>query len=163
MLYQYPLKDVHVNAFKSLFKNYYQELGCDEDIEHLLDEYIIADCIAGLVSIDLLDVDGKTAGFVIFQVDGKDNEWNFKEGMATIREIYLSPEFRGNGYGKFMLLSAELKLLEKGANSSYVLPDEYSVEFFEKCGYKQTEEYNEDLDCNVFVKESIKNKCACHD
>ena len=162
MLYQYPLKDVHGGAFKSLFKNYYAELGCDEDIEHLLDEYVIADCIAGLLSIDLLDVDGKTVGFVIYQIDTPQNEWNVKQGFGTVREIYLTPETRGNGFGKFMVLSAELKLLERGASQSYVLPDENAVDYFERCGYARTDEYNDDLDCNVFIKPSLKNTCACH-
>lgn len=162
MLYQYPLKDVHVNVFKSLFKNYYEELGCDENVDHLLDEYVIADCIAGLVYIDVLDIDGKTAGFVIYQIDSPDNEWNEKQGMATVREIYLLPEYRKNGYGKFMLLSAEMKLNERGAEQSYVLPYDEAAAFFEKCGYKRTDEYNEDLDCNFYIKDNLRHVCSCH-
>ena len=36
-------------AFCALFAEYYQELGCDEDIDHLLDEYVLADFDAGLL------------------------------------------------------------------------------------------------------------------
>jgi hypothetical protein len=74
MLKLNPLKDNNIAQFKTLFTDYYDELGCDEDIDHLLDEYVIYDCLQGLLQIDLLEADGKPCGFVIYQQDKNDNE-----------------------------------------------------------------------------------------
>ena len=74
------LKDTETADFKKLFADYYSELGCDDDTNHLVDEYILPDLIAGLITIDLIR-DGETlAGFAIYQIDDIDNDWNFMEG-----------------------------------------------------------------------------------
>jgi GNAT superfamily N-acetyltransferase len=161
MIKLYPLKDTHVDIFKKLFTDYYEELDCDEDIDHLLDEYVIADYKAGLIYIDLLDDGENTVGFVIYQIDGDDNEWNFKKGWGDIREIYITPSARGDGFGKFMLYSAETKLLEKGVKKIYALPFEDAEPFFTACGYNDSGEHNDDLDCCVFLKDTFKKECGC--
>ena len=79
-----------------------------------MDEYILPDLLAGLIRIELLK-DGDTyAGFVIYQKDDIDNEWNFKEGWGDVREIYVIPSKRRKGYGEFLLYTARpLKVLPK--------------------------------------------------
>jgi GNAT superfamily N-acetyltransferase len=148
----YALADSRLNAFRHLFADYYAELECDEEVDHLLDEYIIADYKEKLIYIDIIEVDGQAQGFIIYQVDRNDNEWNFKEGWGDIRELYVSPSLRGKGLGKSLVSFAEAKLADSKIHGTYALPSAEAVEFFEKCGYVQTEEYNEDLDCPVFVK-----------
>jgi GNAT superfamily N-acetyltransferase len=155
MLKLNPLKDNNIAQFKTLFTDYYDELGCDEDIDHLLDEYVIYDCLQGLLQIDLLEADGKPCGFVIYQQDKNDNEWNFKEGFGDVREIYVVPSERQKGYGKFMLNSAETKLKESGVSACYAIPSVEAVPFFLACGYEETEEYCDDLEAPVFVKSSL--------
>ena len=159
MLHISPLRDDALEAFKELFCNYYKELGCEEDCDHLLKEYIIPDLLAGLIKIDLMRNDGEPSGFVIYQIDDIDNDWNFKEGWADIREIYVVPSLRRSGAGLLLLYTAEMKLREAGATQSYALPSEDAVPFFEKCGYKATDEYNPDLDCKVYIKTNIHNTC----
>lgn len=158
MLKCYPLKDNKKEIFEKLFADYYDELGCD-DAEHLVEEYVVPDCIAGLISVDLLDDGGETAGFIIYQVDGIENEWCEKEGLGDIREIYVAPSLRRRGLGRFMLYAAEMKLKERGAKQAYALPCEQSVPFFEACGYSDSGEFCEELDCNFFVKNSLDNTC----
>jgi GNAT superfamily N-acetyltransferase len=152
MLKIYPLKENSLDKFKELFTDYYEELGCDEDIEHLLDEYVIADYVSGLLKIDMLDDGGICSGFVIYQIDEITNEWNFKEGWGDIREIYVAKDKRGQGFGKFMLFTAEMKLKESGAEKFYVLPYEEACPFFRACGYSDSGESSEDLDCPVYIK-----------
>lgn len=159
MIKCYALTDEKEKTFRKLFADYYQELGCEDDTEHLLDEYVLPDCIAGLISIDLLDEDGGTVGFVIYQIDGIENEWCLKEDLGDIREIYITPSSRRRGLGKFMLYTAEMKLRERGATSAYTLPYEGAVPFFTACGYADSGEYCDELDCNVYVKESLTNTC----
>ena len=159
MLHVYPLKDTDKTAFEKLFKEYYSELECADDTKHLIDEYIIPDMLAGLLHIDLISDDNEVCGFVIYQIDDIVNEWNLKEGWGDIREIYISPSRRRQGNGKFLLYTAEMKLKEAGAESAYCLPYEKAVPFFTACGYADSNEYCEDLDCNIFTKNNLKNGC----
>lgn len=155
-----PLSDETKEEFSKLFKNYYEELDCGEDVPHLLDEYILPDLLAGLIRIDVLTEDGKTAGFVIYQKDDIDNEWNLKEGWGDIREIYVLPSLRRQGLGKFLLYTAEMKLRESGAEKCYSLPVEGAEEFFKACGYTATNEYDEETECRVYEKHNLNN-CEC--
>ena len=159
MLHVYSLKDTDKSVFEELFKQYYEELGCPDDTKHLIDEYIIPDMLAGLLHIDLIEEDKAVLGFIIYQIDDINNEWNLKEGWGDIREIYISPSHRLKGLGKFLLYSAEMKLSEAGAQKSYCLPYEKAVSFFTACGYADSSEYCEDLDCNIFEKNNLKNGC----
>lgn len=154
-----PLTDLTKKEFEALFTSYYQELGCDEDIQHLIKEYILPDLLAGLINIDILQDGEIFAGFVIYQTDDIDNEWNFKEGWGDIREIYIIPSHRRQGLGKFLLYTAELKLKESGTDKAYCLPDEESEDFFTACGYVRTEGYNPELDSIVYEKHDLSNKC----
>ena len=154
-----PLTDAFTENFKTLFTEYYTELDCGENVPHLLDEYILPDLLAGLIRIELLQEGEKFIGFVIYQVDDIDNDWNFKEGWGDIREIYVSPDCRKKGYGKFLLYTAEMKLKESGIPRAYCLPYEKSVPFFTACGYKKTDGYCEDLDCAVYEKTNLNNCC----
>lgn len=160
MLHISPLRDDTLAEFKKLFCDYYTELGCEDDCTHLLDEYIIPDLLAGLIKIDVLKSDDVLSGFVIYQIDDITNDWNFKEGWADVREIYVVPSLRRSGAGLLLLYTAEMKLREAGATKSYALPCKEAIPFFEKCGYKETDEYNSDLDCKVYVKTNIHNTCG---
>ncbi len=159
MLHVSPLCDKTQGAFEKLFTEYYRELDCGEDIPHLLDEYIIPDVKAGLIRIELLK-DGETdAGFIIYQTDDIGNDWNLREGWGDVREIYVIPSLRRKGYGKFLLYTAEMKLREGGTEKAYSLPTEGCEQFFTACGYKRGNLYNEDLDCFVYEKTDLSNKC----
>ena len=159
MLHVFPLRDDFREEFTRLFKDYYTELDCADDVNHLIDEYIIPDILAGLIKADLLKDGDDIVGFVIYQIDDINNEWNLKEGWGDIREIYVAPSSRRKGLGKFLLYTAEMKLKEAGAEKAYCLPYEEAVPFFTACGYNQTQEYCEELDCPVFEKLSLENCC----
>ena len=159
MLHVYSLKDNNREIFEKLFKQYYAELGCTDDTAHLVDEYILPDMLAGLLHIDLIEDESEISGFVIYQIDDITNEWNLKEGWGDIREIYIIPSRRKKGLGKFLLYSAEMKLKEEGAKKAYCLPYESSTPFFTACGYTDSQEYCEDLDCSIYEKNCLKNGC----
>ena len=162
MLRVSPLKDTEKADFYTLFESYYRELGCDDDIPHLLDEYVMPDLLAGLIKVEILRDGEDTCGFVIYQTDDITNDWNFKEGWGDIREIYITKKKRGQGLGKFLLYTAEMKLKESGAERCYCLPNDGAIPFFLSCGYAETEEYNPDLDCPVFEKLDLSNCCKDH-
>lgn len=139
------------DSFCALFKDYYEELGCDEDVDHLLDEYVLADCDAGLLRIAVA-IDGAACGFVIYQIDSIENEWCLKEGMGTVRELYVSHARRGGGVGTKLMEFAEGQLKEGGAKGLYILPAEGTQAFFISRGYEESDEFCEDMDCNFFYK-----------
>ena len=155
-----PLRDVDKGEFTELFKDYYRELGCLDDVPHLVEEYIIPDLTAGLLKTDILKDGEIFAGFIIYQVDDIGNDWNFKEGWGDVREIYVIPSKRRKGLGKFLLYTAEMKLKESGTSRAYVLPSENSLPFFGSCGYKKTDGYCAELDCPVYEKTDLNN-CEC--
>lgn len=159
MLHVYALKDTDSQTFIEMFGEYYRELDCDEDGEHLAREYVIPDYIAGVLKIDLIAENNAVCGFAVYQTDDIDNDWNKKEGWGDIREIYISPSYRKKGSGKFLLYSAEMKLKLSGANKAYCLPCEGAAGFFEHCGYVRTDEYCEELDCNFYIKNNLNNGC----
>lgn len=159
MLKVAPLRDSALADFKKLFTAYYGELGCDDDCEHLAEEYVIPDLLAGLIKIDVLSENDALSGFVIYQKDDIDNDWNFKEGFGDIREIYVVPSLRRTGAGTLLLYTAEMRLRESGVTKSYALPALGSEPFFEACGYKKTDEYNAELDSLVYIKENLNNHC----
>ena len=155
-----PLSDATQKEFEKLFADYYAELGCDDNVPHLLEEYILPDLLAGLIKIDILKDSEIYAGFVVYQTDDIDNEWNFKEGWGDIREIYVSPSRRRQGLGKLLLYTAEMKLKEAGTQKAYCLPAEGAEEFFTACGYERGNEYSEDIDAKKKKKTDLNNKCG---
>lgn len=139
--------------FAKLFADYYEELGCDEDGGHLIEEYIMPDLEAGLLYADLAIKDGNACAFCIYQRDEARNEWNFREGWGDIREIYVAPALRRQGIGRALAERAEKALIEAGAENVYALPaDPSSADFFAACGYELTDDVCEELECNVFAK-----------
>ena len=159
MLHISPLCDKTQKNFEKLFTDYYTELDCGENIPHLLQEYIIPDLMAGRIRIELL-TDGETdAGFIIYQTDDIGNDWNLREGWGDVREIYVIPALRRKGYGRFLLYTAEMKLREGGTDKAYCLPGDEAESFFIACGYAKSNLYNEDLDCFLYEKTDLSNKC----
>ena len=158
MVRVFPLNDKYKEKFAKMFTDYYDELGCDEDGEHLVDEYILPDLLAGLLKVDLIEEDGELCGFCIYQTDEPGNDWNFKDGWGDIREIYIVMAKRRKGLGRFLLYTAEMRLKESGAKDIYALPDADSADFFAACGYDLSDEVCEELDCNVYVK-ARQNGC----
>ena len=159
MLRVSPLCDKTHSAVEKLFTEYYTELDCGENIPHLLEEYILPDIKSGLVRAELLTDNDTPAGFILYQTDDVGNEWNLREGWGDVREIFVIPSLRRNGYGRFLLYTAEMKLRESGTHKAYCLPVDGTESFFTACGYQKSSLYNEELDCFVYEKPTLSNKC----
>ncbi len=145
------LSDKTRAAFRAMFKDYYAEMDCDEETDHLLDEYVLADCDAGLLNIAVAEEENP-CGFVIYQIDSIENEWCLREGLGTVRELYVVPGKRGRGSGSALMDYAEDELKKGGTPRVYVLPSEGSQAFFISRGYEEADEYCEDTDSNFFYK-----------
>ena len=152
MIRVFPLNDRYADIFGKMFADYYDELGCDEDAEHLVREYVLPDLIAGLLRGDMKEEGGEACGVCIYQQDEPGNDWNFKDGWGDIREIYVIMAKRRRGLGRFLLGTAEMRLKEAGAKNVYALPTSEAADFFAACGYELTDEVCPELECNVFSK-----------
>lgn len=155
------MNDRYREDFGKMFADYYDELGCDEDAVHLVDEYVLPDLLAGLLKVDLIEEDGLVCGFCIYQIDEPGNDWCFKDGWGDIREIYIVMSKRRSGLGKFLLFTAEMRLAEAGAKDVYALPEGESANFFADCGYDLTDDVCAELECNVFTKSLQRQGCTC--
>lgn len=153
------LTDAAEKEFRTLFAEYYNELDCGEDIPHLLDEYVLPDLKAGLIRIDILQDDGAYAGFVIYQLDRIENDWCPREGWGDIREVFVIPEKRKTGLGKFLLYTAEMKLKEDGAEKCYALPCDAAEPFFSACGYQKSNLFDSETECFIYEKLNLDNRC----
>ena len=87
-----PVNEKTKDGFINLFCDYYAELGCEDDAKHLAEEYVIPDLLAGLLSIDVLEEDGKLAGFAVYQTDAKDGEWCLMAGRASVNFFCTPPK-----------------------------------------------------------------------
>ncbi|MCD8294525.1 MAG: GNAT family N-acetyltransferase [Clostridia bacterium] len=152
-----PLQDIRMNDFEPLFIAYYEELDCEDDAKETLDGYVMPDVLAGLIFVDLIYDEDVPCGFAIRQIDDIDNDWCWREGWGDIREMYIAPDFRRKGLGKFLLYTEEMKLREAGATKSYCLPVVESEPFFAACGYEKTDEFDSGTACYVFEKPDLSN------
>lgn len=140
------------DAFRALFTAYYEELECEDDPLHLLDEYILPDYEEGLLHIAVAEDGGNICAFAIYQTDDPVNDWCFKDGAGDIREVYVLPALRRRGTGTALVRFAESALAEEGAKDIYALPTESAEAFFLSLGYSDSGEYCEELDNKVFTK-----------
>lgn len=148
MVRAFDLKDKD-DLFK-LFKAYYAELDCEDDTDELVRDYVLPDWEAELLKVAVAEEGGDIVGFVIYQVDGIENEWCFLEGHGDVREIYVTPDHRRQGVGKQLVAFAEADL---GDLPLYLLPEESAEAFFLACGYQDFGGYCCDLDSKVFEKQ----------
>ncbi len=81
-------------------------------------------------------IDGLFIGFSIFQVDTPDNPMCKREGWGFIREFYIIPSHRRNGFAKQMYQFVEKKLLEDRPRNIYLTSDPNNgIPFWEAMGY----------------------------
>lgn len=138
--------------FRRLFCEYYEELDCEDEPSHLFDEYVLPDLKAELFYASGSFEGGSLTGFIIYQIDDPVNDWNFRDGSGDVRELYVSPAFRGKHYGAELLAYAETALKEHGAEEIYLLPTDGTEDYFIKRGYGHDGAYCEATGNKVYFK-----------
>lgn len=135
-----PFCSPDMSDFKEMFRTYFRtdlkiEIA-DHEVESICLE--IADSMnSGITSFDILLVDEKYIGFVIYQIDQPDSDWCEREGWGFIREFYINCSMRRKGLGAKLAAHAEKVLYGKGAEHIYLTSDE-AGEFWSFCGYKNS-------------------------
>lgn len=98
----------------------------------------------------LLDDANVAAGFLQFQISEFSN-WFFREPFGFIREFWIAPAYRRQGYGKKLLHLAESYFLEHGAYRSLLTADD-AVPFYLANGYQRAPGIQANNKMEVLVK-----------
>lgn len=127
------LSDFTDPRFRTAFQSYFTEIGFSiKDWDGLFQEM---DEEGNNRAFLLLDEDSEAQGFLQFQMTGFSN-WFFEEPFGFIREFWVSPAYRRQGYGKMLLHLAEAYFVEHGAFRSVLTADD-AVEFYLANGYEK--------------------------
>ncbi len=126
--------------FKDMFNSYFIEIGHvvpkEILIVKLLDGLILEQYKNGIISIYVMK-DENMYGFIIFQIDNDNSDWNKRPGWGFIREFYIIPTLRNKGLGSKMIKKVECLLKEKEVKNIYLTSNknERTKQFYIKNGY----------------------------
>ena len=143
------LSDFTDPRFRSAFQSYFAELDISvKDWDGLFQEM---NDEGNNFAYLLLDESGETLGFIQFQVTGFSN-WFFEEPFGFIREFWVAPAHRRQGYGKTLLRLAEAYFAEHGMYRVILTPDDNAVNFYLTNGYEKAPGIRAKNKMEVFVK-----------
>ena len=77
--------------------------------------------------------------------------WCEKEGYGCIREMFVSVDQRGKGYGRSLAIHAEKELQKLSVPYIYLTTDD-NKDFWTKVGYRDTGEICIKNDGSIFIK-----------
>lgn len=127
------LSDFTDPRFQTAFQSYFTELGISvRDWDGLFQEM---NSEGNNRAYLLLDDEGGTLGFLQFQLTGFSN-WFFEEPFGFIREFWIDPVHRRQGYGRMLLHLAEAYFVEHGVYRAVLTSDD-AVAFYLANGYQK--------------------------
>ena len=127
------LSDFRDIRFRSAFQMYFSELGISvRDWEGLFREMDEEKANRAFL---LLNAKEEALGFLQFQITSFSN-WFFEEPLGFIREFWVHPSCRRQGYGGTLLRLTEAYFMEHGAYRSILTADD-AVAFYLARGYNR--------------------------
>ncbi len=136
--YAHSMKD----QFSQLLADYFTEIHSDIP-EHIirgkLMDLIHSQQESGILRVDLLVTETKPIGFSIYQIDTPESDWCKRPGWGFIREFYVAPACRLQGFGGALAAHSEKQLRDMGAEHLYLTADD-GIPFWKHCGWQETEE-----------------------
>jgi len=155
-----PLEKQDYQDFTDMFCEYFKKdlkSGLiDEDIiNNIVNPLVLPQLEKGILFIDLLFINKLAKGFIIYQIDSKQSDWNKREGHGFIREFYINNSERRTGLGTTLLNHAENKLYSLGVKNIYLTcaDKEYVEDFYFKNGYKNENVLCKQNNLEYFSKE----------
>lgn len=120
--------------FRSAFQVYFTELDISvKDWAGLFQEM---DQEGNNLAFLLPDGAEEAKGFLQFQMTSFSN-WFFEEPLGFIREFWVRPACRRQGYGSLLLKRTEAYFLERGAYRAILTADPGAVDFYLARGYEK--------------------------
>lgn len=110
-----------------------------------------------IIGINVAFIDDELVGFIEYQVDTPRSDWNYSEGDGCIREVYIKEKYRGMKLGYLLNKSAEEDLWKEKIDRIYLTSDEDAIEFWKRCGYKETDKICERNKCLIMDKNRVEN------
>lgn len=104
-----------------------------------------------VVYLDLMKINNKPIGFIIYQIDSPESDWCQKDGFGFIKEIYIAKGLRNQGLGKLLVAHAEQSLKGKNVEQIYLTSDDSGL-FWNQCGYKITHEKGYRNEDPIYIK-----------
>ena len=155
MIYQGEYTDKQLGAFKEMlnicFNQDYKIPLTEQQLEELCDE-ILQSVKGSITFLDLIFVGDEAKGFVSYQIDTPNSDWCEKENWGCSRELYISDDVRGNGYGKALATHAENELCKLSVPNVYLITDD-TIDFWIKLGYRDTGEICDKNNGNILTKQ----------
>lgn len=99
--------------------------------------------------------EGTLEGFLEYQIDGPDLGWNYRPGDGFIRESYVVPEYRRQGFARKMAKAAEQGFLQAGVSQVYLTCDN-ACHIWERLGYEDTGELCSINGGKVYTKDAAR-------
>ena len=137
-----PYTTAHRNILAELMADYMAELESGiprEIVLGKLTDFIDRQWTNRVIRLDLAMAESRCIGFSVYQIDAENSDWCKRPGWGFIREFYVVPECRKSGTGKALAAHTEQQLRSLGAKKMYLTSTD-AVPFWEKCGWKLTEE-----------------------
>lgn len=157
------LSDFTDPRFRSAFQTYFAELGISvRDWDGLFQEM---NSEGNNLAYLLSDDEGEILGFLQFQLTEFSN-WFFEEPFGFIREFWISPAHRRQGYGRMLLHLAEAYFVEHGVYRAVLTADD-AVAFYLASGYAiapgiRAKNKMEVLVKNLFESKELEGKFGKH-
>lgn len=139
-----------VNMFNSYFLDDFKiELEHSKIREICLD--IMERAKKQVIFLDLMRINNKSIGFIMYQIDSPESDWCQKEGFGFIREMYIDKGLRSQGLGKLLVAHAEKFLKYKNVEQIYLTSDNGGL-FWNQCGYKITNKVGYRNEDPIYIK-----------
>lgn len=121
------------SRFRQAFQTYFDELGVQVSDWAGLFQEMDRDRAN---QIFLLLKEEEAIGFLQFQIT-KFSNWFFEEPFGFLREFWIAPACRGQGYGKMLLHLVEAHCAARGAHRILLTADD-ALTFYLGQGYRKT-------------------------
>ena len=150
--------EAHVEIFLQLLISYFAELFADDPdnqvpdnrMPEVLDD-IINELKCGLFWVYFCCLDDKVIGFIMAQIDTPGKSWYKREGWGFIRELFVLPSHRRNGYASQMSLFMEDIFSKNNASNVYLTAEDNHL-FWKKMGYIESAEIDDFMNQKIYEK-----------
>jgi GNAT superfamily N-acetyltransferase len=155
----------HYEGFLRLFSDYLDEV-CLGKPENNIPKHImpkIIDIIGQEIEkykewLYLCYKDTDLIGFSLAQIDTPDNPMCKRTGWGFIREFYIIPSCRRNGFAKQMCNFIEKAIVINGTNNIYLTASDNGIPFWETMGYNFTGKIDDKNGNKIYEKQIVKGR-----
>lgn len=132
-----PFQHQQTNNFETLLVDYFLELdaGIPEDtIRSKILQLFLKEEQYGILHIAFACHNAHPIGFAIYQIDTPESDWCKYPGQGCIREFYIQPQYRRQGFGRMLAAWTQAHLQQLGARQLYLTADD-AAPFWLACGF----------------------------